>query len=254
MSDQKVLHEINRLLDTLDAWRRRAPAAGGHPGATAANVGAAGPPGTAPGSPAAAAHSPAPPADDLDSRRSALAALEEEVRACTKCPLHEGRTHAVPGMGVLDPLVMVIGEGPGADEDRQGLPFVGRAGQYLDKWLAALELSRDRDVYIANIVKCRPPGNRDPQTGEIEACTPYLARQIDIVRPRTILALGRFAGAWLSGRGDSLGRLRGRTFDFRGVPVVVTYHPSGVLRNPEYRRPVWEDLRRLREIYAAAGR
>jgi DNA polymerase len=153
-------------------------------------------------------------------------------------------------MGVLDPLVMVIGEGPGAEEDRQGLPFVGRAGQYLDKWLAAIGLSRDRDVYITNIVKCRPPGNRDPQTNEIEACTPYLRRQIDIVRPNTILAVGRFAASWLTGRSDSLAKLRGRTFDFAGVPVVVTYHPSGVLRNPEYRRPVWDDLRRLREIYS----
>jgi DNA polymerase len=152
-------------------------------------------------------------------------------------------------MGVLDPLVMVIGEGPGGDEDRQGLPFVGRAGQYLDKWLEALGLSRDRDVYIANIVKCRPPGNRDPQTREIEACTPYLRRQIDIIRPKTILALGRFAAAWLTGSVQSLGKMRGRTFDFKGVPVVVTYHPSGVLRNPEYRRPVWEDLKRLRGIY-----
>lgn len=248
MSDQKVLHEINRLLDTLDAWRRRAPAADAN-SAAARDAGTASTSATAPGSPA-----PAPPVDDLDSRRAALAELEEEVRACTKCPLHEGRANAVPGMGVLDPLVMVIGEGPGADEDRQGLPFVGRAGQYLDKWLAALELSRDRDVYIANIVKCRPPGNRDPQTGEIEACTPYLARQIDIIRPQTILALGRFAASWLTGLTDSLGRMRGRTFDFRGVPVIVTYHPSGVLRNPEYRRPVWEDLRRLREMYAAAGR
>jgi DNA polymerase len=160
-----------------------------------------------------------------------------------------GRTNGVPGMGVLDPLVMVIGEGPGAQEDRQGLPFVGPAGQYLDKWLAAIGLSRDRDVYIANIVKCRPPGNRDPQTAEIEACTPYLRRQIDILRPRTILALGRFAASWLTGRSDGLGKMRGGTFDFKGVPVVVTYHPSGVLRNPEYRRPVWEDLKRLREIY-----
>ena len=102
-------------------------------------------------------------------------------------------------------------------------------------------------------MKCRPPGNRDPQTVEIDSCTPYLRRQIDIIRPKSILALGRFAGSWLSGQADSLGKMRGRTFDFKGVPVVVTYHPSGVLRNPEYRRPVWDDLRRLREIYAGAA-
>ncbi|MFP4206687.1 MAG: uracil-DNA glycosylase family protein, partial [Spirochaetaceae bacterium] len=188
-------------------------------------------------------------ADDSEARQAALAELEAEVRSCSLCPLHEGRTNAVPGMGVLDPLVMAIGEGPGAEEDRQGLPFVGRAGQYFDKWLAALGLSRHREVYIANIVKCRPPGNRDPQTREIDACTPYLRRQIEIIRPKTILALGRFAASWLSGAGESIGRLRGRTFRFHGVPVIVTYHPSGVLRNPDYRRPVWDDLKRLRSIY-----
>lgn len=238
MSDQRILHEINRLLDTVEAWKRRPPGGAATPGA---------------GATPAAANIPAPSAEDIEARRRALAELEEQVRACTLCPLHEGRTNGVPGMGVLDPLVMIIGEGPGAEEDRKGLPFVGRAGQYLDKWLQAIGLSRERDVYIANIVKCRPPGNRDPQTAEIETCTPYLRRQIDIIRPRSILALGRFAGSWLSGQADSLGKMRGRTFDFRGVPVVVTYHPSGVLRNPEYRRPVWEDLKRLRELYAGAA-
>jgi DNA polymerase len=249
MSDQRILHEINRLLDAVEAWTRRPPAAAGNPGAGAGRTrGDVATPGVA--ATPAAADIPAPPAEDIEARRRALAALEEQVRACTLCPLHEGRTNGVPGMGVLDPLVMIIGEGPGAEEDRKGLPFVGRAGQYLDKWLQAIGLSRDRDVYITNIVKCRPPGNRDPQTAEIDSCTPYLRRQIDIIRPRSILAVGRFAGTWLSGQTDSLGRMRGRTFDFRGVPVVVTYHPSGVLRNPEYRRPVWEDLKRLRELYA----
>jgi DNA polymerase len=256
MSDQRILHEINRLLDTVEAWKRRPPGAG-TPGAAAArtrgdaaNPGAAATPAVA--ATPAAAEIPAPPAEDIEARRRALAELEEQVRACTLCPLHEGRTNGVPGMGVLDPLVMIIGEGPGAEEDRKGLPFVGRAGQYLDKWLQAIGLSRERDVYITNIVKCRPPGNRDPQTTEIDSCTPYLRRQIDIIRPKSILAVGRFAGSWLSGQTDSLARMRGRTFDFRGVPVVVTYHPSGVLRNPEYRRPVWDDLRRLRELYAGA--
>lgn len=247
MSDQRVLHELSRLLDTIDAWRRRGAESSGP---------AAAPPGRGE-SPATGPETSSAAADHLHARRAARAELEEQVRACRLCPLHEGRTTGVPGMGVLDPLVMVIGEGPGAEEDRQGLPFVGRAGQYLDKWLAAIGLSRDRDVYITNIVKCRPPGNRDPQTEEIEACTPYLRRQIDIVRPKTILAVGRFAASWLTGHSDSLGKLRGRTFDYRGVPVVVTYHPSGVLRNPEYRRPVWDDLRRLREIYsenAGAGK
>jgi DNA polymerase len=262
MSDQRVLREINRLLDTIDAWRHRGDTATAGPGP--APQGGAGSPAPAPASPGAAtpgpateahpaADIPAPPAEDIDARRAALSELEEQVRGCTLCPLHEGRTNGVPGIGVLDPLVMVIGEGPGAEEDRRGLPFVGRAGQYLDKWLAAIGLSRDRDVYITNIVKCRPPGNRDPQPNEIAACTPYLRRQIDIIRPKTILAVGRFAASWLTGQSESLGKLRGRTFDFTGVPVVVTYHPSGVLRNPEYRRPVWDDLRRLREIYSERG-
>ena len=268
MSDQELLREFNKLLDATERWARgrggsagrraaREAAAGeaadGEAAAGEAAAGEAAAGEAAAGEAAAGEAAAAPPAEDLEARRAALAEIEEQVRACVRCPLHEGRTNAVPGMGVLDPLVMVIGEGPGGDEDRQGLPFVGKAGQYLDKWLAALDLSRERDVYITNIVKCRPPGNRDPQTREIEACSPYLRRQIDIIRPKTILALGRFAGSWLTGSTQSLGKMRGRTFDFKGVPVVVTYHPSGVLRNPDYRRPVWEDLKRLREIYSSLG-
>ena len=178
-------------------------------------------------------------------------ALKEAVAGCRACRLCERRTNTVFGVGNEQAELMFVGEGPGQDEDRKGEPFVGRAGQLFNRMLAAVDLTREQ-VYIANIVKCRPPGNRDPQTAEIDTCTPYLRRQIDIIRPKSILALGRFAGSWLSGQSDSLARMRGRTFDFRGVPVVVTYHPSGVLRNPEYRRPVWDDLRRLRELYAGA--
>ncbi|TVQ27971.1 MAG: uracil-DNA glycosylase [Spirochaetaceae bacterium] len=171
--------------------------------------------------------------------------LEERVRVCTRCALHEGRFNAVPGVGVLDPLVMVIGEGPGADEDRRGLPFVGRAGQFLDKWLEAIGLSRSSNAYITNIVKCRPPENRDPRPAESDACMPYLREQIELVRPQAILTVGRIASGILIGTGAGIGSLRGRTYYYNGIPLVPTYHPSGVLRNPELKRPVWEDLKRL---------
>ncbi len=183
-----------------------------------------------------------------EERRAALSELEAEVRACAACPLHTGRTHAVPGVGVLDPLVMVIGEGPGAEEDARGEPFVGAAGRYLDKWLEAIGLSRAENVYITNIVKCRPPNNRDPLPNESDACAPFLARQVDLVRPRTILTVGRIATSLLLHRDEGIGKLRGRPWEHQGIPVVPTYHPSGVLRNDAWRRPVWEDLKRLRAI------
>lgn len=193
------------------------------------------------------------PAMSLEERRNALRELEEEIRGCLRCPLSEGRSNAVPGEGVVDPLVMVIGEGPGAQEDARGQPFVGRAGQYLDKWLAAIGLSRDRNVYITNIVKCRPPGNRDPQPAESAACNPYLERQIDLVRPKAILAVGRISSSILTDRSDGIGRLRGRTYTYRGIPLIPTYHPSGVLRNDQWRRPVWEDLKRLKALLDEDG-
>ena len=178
-----------------------------------------------------------------------LEAVHQEVLVCNQCLLAETRTHAVPGEGVAHrPLVMVIGEAPGAEEDAQGRPFVGPAGQYLDKWLSAIELSREKNVYITNIVKCRPPNNRDPRPDEIFACRPYLRRQIALIQPKAILTLGRFASAEICGRQEGIGKLRGSVYSFEGVPVVPTYHPSGVLRNPAWRRPVWDDLRKLREL------
>ena len=192
---------------------------------------------------AAATEIPADPATRL--RR--LAELAAEVAACTTCGLCRGRTRAVPGEGAIDPLVMVVGEGPGADEDASGRPFVGRAGQYLDKWLEAVQLSRSSNAYIANIVKCRPPGNRDPLPDEMAACRPYLDRQIDLVRPRVILTVGRISSANLTGLEVGINKLRGSTYRYRGIPLIPTYHPSGVLRNPDYRAPVWEDLRRLKK-------
>lgn len=186
--------------------------------------------------------------DELAVRRRRLAMLEERVHSCTRCPLHEGRMKAVPGQGVFDPLVMVIGEGPGADEDRRGLPFVGRAGQFLDKWLEAIDLDRSTNAYIGNIVKCRPPNNRDPRPNESEACLPYLREQIELIRPQAVLTVGRVASGILIGTKAGIGSLRGRTFYYNGIPLIPTYHPSGVLRNPELKRPVWEDLKRLRAL------
>jgi DNA polymerase len=168
---------------------------------------------------------------------------------CTKCRLHETRRTPVPGAGTANPKVLIIGEAPGAQEDAAGIPFVGRAGKYLDKWLAAIQLSRTEDVFIGNIIKCRPPQNRDPFPDEQAACLPYLRRQIALLKPFSILCLGRIAAQIITGRETSLGRMRGTLHAFEGIPVVVTYHPSAVLRNPgQFRRPVWEDLQRLKKL------
>lgn len=202
----------------------------------------------------AAASSPGLSAVHREERLALLEALAAEVGSCRKCGLASGRNKAVPGTGVIGPLVMVIGEGPGADEDRSGLPFVGAAGQFLDKWLQAVGLSRRENAYIANIVKCRPPGNRDPEPGEMEACFPYLERQIALVRPKAILAVGRIAAKTLLGSTQGIGALRGKRFDFRGIPLVATYHPSAVLRDMNLKRPVWEDLKLLKDVFEAADR
>jgi uracil-DNA glycosylase len=177
-----------------------------------------------------------------------LERVGEEVRSCQKCRLSENRRNAVPGEGVADPKLMIIGEAPGAQEDSSGRPFVGRAGQYLDKWLDAINLDRSRDVFIGNIIKCRPPDNRDPLPDETAACMPYLNRQLDIIKPRAILTLGRISTHILTGTSEGIGKLHGRVFHFRGVPLIPTYHPSAVLRNPVYRKPVWEDLQKLQRI------
>ncbi len=182
----------------------------------------------------------------FEERQRRLTRLAEEIRTCTLCPLSSTRTNAVPGEGVLDPLVMIVGEGPGAQEDRDGRPFVGRAGQYLDKWLESIGLDRRTNVYIANIVKCRPPQNRDPEQSESDACRPYLDRQIDLVRPKMIVTVGRISMGLLSGSHGRITQIHGTFFSYRGIPLVPTFHPSAVLRRSEYRRPVWEDLKRVR--------
>ena len=175
-----------------------------------------------------------------------LEKIASQVAGCNKCRLCEKRNKVVPGMGVLNPDVLVVGEGPGGDEDMQGLPFVGKAGQYLDKWLEAIGLSRHTNCFIGNVVKCRPPMNRDPQPDEIAACLPYLERQIALIKPKFILTVGRISSAVLSGQEAGIGRLRGRTYSFRGIPLIPTYHPSAVLRDPTLRKPVWDDLKRLK--------
>lgn len=173
---------------------------------------------------------------------AAWAALEGEVRACTRCALHLTRTQAVFGTGNRLADLMVIGEAPGAEEDRQGLPFVGRAGQLLNEMLAAIGLARDA-VYIANVLKSRPPGNRDPSAEEAAACEPYLRRQLALVQPRVILAVGRIAAQHLLRSEQRVGALRGRVHDYTGTPLVVTYHPAYLLRTPAEKRKAWDDLR-----------
>jgi len=178
-------------------------------------------------------------------------ALRSEVLRCTRCALHAGRTQGVFGVGNPRAEWMVIGEAPGAEEDRRGEPFVGRAGQLLDAMLRAIGLSRAENVYIANILKSRPPNNRDPRPEEVAACLPYLRRQIEMVRPRLLLAVGRIAAQNLLGTEESLSRLRGRVHRFGelNTPLVVTYHPAYLLRSPADKRKAWEDLKFARSVF-----
>jgi DNA polymerase len=191
-----------------------------------------------------------PPAFELGDPFSELTTLDQvagAVAACTRCPLHRTRTNAVPGEGNPKARLMLIGEGPGETEDRLGRPFVGRAGELLDKLLGAINLPR-ADVYIANIVKSRPPQNRKPLPDEVAACIPFLYRQIAIVRPRVILALGGTAAESLLGVRKSLTELRGKVHRFDGIPLVVTYHPAALLRNPNWKKPTWDDVRIARQL------
>jgi uracil-DNA glycosylase len=176
-----------------------------------------------------------------------LDAVREVSLGCPRCRLAETRTKVVFGEGSPDADVMVVGEAPGADEDRSGRPFVGRAGKLLDLLLMTAGLEREK-VYICNVLKCRPPGNRNPLPDEVEACSPYLLRQVELVKPRAIVAFGTFAAQTLLGTDVSIGRLRGKTHQYQGVPLVPTYHPAALLRNPGWVRAVWEDLQRVRAV------
>ncbi len=171
--------------------------------------------------------------------------LYYEVRECVECPLSRSRTKLVFGAGNVDSRLMVIGEAPGADEDRQGLPFVGRAGALLTDMLKAIGLDRENDTFITNVLKCRPPDNRTPESAERLHCLPILKRQIAIVRPASILLLGRTAAEALLERTEGIGVLRRQEHLFEGIPCFVTYHPAALLRNQSHKRPAWEDLKRL---------
>jgi len=191
----------------------------------------------------------APPAPVPAADAAAWEALRTQVLQCTKCPLHLTRTQGVFGVGPRRADWLVIGEAPGAEEDRRGEPFVGAAGQLLDAMLRAIGLDRATNVYIANMLKSRPPGNRDPKPEEIAACLPYLQRQIELLRPKIMLAVGRIAAQSLLGTQAPLGRLRGEVHRFGDTPLVVTYHPAYLLRTPAEKRKAWEDLKFARTVY-----
>ena len=206
---------------------------------------------------------PAPPARALPSMGAAaetarrlvpvgsLEALRDQVMDCHDCGLCDGRSTVVFGEGNPRARVVVVGEAPGAEEDRTGRPFVGRAGKLLDLLLASAGFPRE-SVYICNVLKCRPPGNRDPLPDEVAACSPHLRRQVELIGPRAIVAFGTFAAQTLLESSVPIGRLRGGVHEYQGVPLVPTYHPAALLRNPGWLRPVWEDLQRLRSLVDAA--
>jgi uracil-DNA glycosylase family 4 len=176
-----------------------------------------------------------------------LDAIAGVVASCTRCPLYATATNPVPGEGNPDADLMIVGEAPGATEDETGRPFIGAAGQLLTKILGAVDLKRE-DVFICNVLKHRPPGNRNPMPDEVTACSPYLLRQIELIRPKAILALGTFAAQTLLQTKLAIGKLRSQVHRYYGVPLIVTYHPAALLRNPSWKRPTWEDVQLVRRI------
>jgi uracil-DNA glycosylase len=213
-----------------------APAPAG-PGVEAASVAEA--------APVMAARRERPPVDSplpvIQDKPAALKVIREEIGDCERCRLHKGRTKLVFGVGNVNADIMFVGEGPGADEDAKGEPFVGRAGQLLNNMITAMGLKRE-DVYIANVVKCRPPGNRTPEKDECDTCSPFLLRQIDVIKPKVIVALGAVAAKNLLAMNDSMANLRGRWYDFRNSKLLVTYHPAYLLRDPRQKKEAWKDL------------
>jgi uracil-DNA glycosylase len=185
-----------------------------------------------------------------------LRSLDEiaaKVKKCTRCPLYETATNAVPGEGDPHAKLVCVGEAPGAKEDETGRPFVGQAGQLLTKILAAIDLTREQ-VFICNVLKHRPPGNRNPRPEEVEACSPYLIRQLELIKPKVIVAFGTFAAQTLLQTKTPIGQLRGLVHRYHGIPLVVTYHPAALLRNPAWKRPTWEDVKLARRILDSASR
>ncbi|MCU1384631.1 MAG: uracil-DNA glycosylase, family 4 [Acidobacteria bacterium] len=188
------------------------------------------------------------PVTFLKNAGEALVAIREDIGDCTRCKLHTlGRTQVVFGVGNADADLMFVGEAPGADEDAQGIPFIGRAGQLLTKIIEAIDLTRD-EVYIANIIKCRPPQNRNPENDEVESCEPFLFRQIEVIRPKVIVALGKYAAQTLLKSDTPISRLRGQVLDYRGAKLVPTFHPAYLLRNPSSKREVWEDMKLVKRL------
>ena len=244
--------DILRELGLAPVWRLRRPA---HPMRETPDAGSSG--GVAPVTVERLVDS-----EDVDARRARIGMLDfdamvADIAVCTACALCKTRRNTVPGVGRTDAQWMFIGEAPGADEDAQGEPFVGAAGQLLDNMLMALELDRSGNVYIANVLKCRPPNNRAPEPLEAQACGPYLDRQIELIAPRLIVALGKSAACRLLDVDASVASLRNRVHRYRGTPLIVTYHPAYLLRTPADKAKAWEDLlfarRTLRTVVAAAG-
>lgn len=245
-----------------------APAAVVEPVATVTAVAAAAAtrsaPAMAPPPEARAPRPPPPPVPEASPTIASTTAVEvprdwsglrEMVRDCPRCKLCATRTQTVFGVGVEDAPLMVVGEGPGADEDLKGEPFVGRAGQLLDQMLQAIGRSRSSNTYIANVVKCRPPGNRDPEPDEVEACRPYLDRQIELIRPKLIVGLGRTAAQRLLQTDEPLSRLRGPLHEYgpTKTPVFITYHPAYLLRSPREKAKSWQDLKRIHQLLTASA-
>jgi len=190
------------------------------------------------------AFSPPPPSPSILT----LKEVREELGDCRRCKLHSTRTNIVFGAGNPRALLVFVGEGPGRDEDLQGKPFVGLAGQLLTKIIQSIQLTRE-EVYIANIIKCRPPGNRNPEPDEIRACEPFLIKQLQAIRPKLICALGTFAAQTLLKTEERISLLRGRFHPYQGIPVMPTYHPAYLLRNPQFKRDVWEDMKKIKKEY-----
>jgi DNA polymerase len=186
--------------------------------------------------------------EPLGGSSAALRRVEKASAGCTKCKLSKGRNTIVFGSGDAETRLMIIGEGPGEEEDRQGKPFVGRAGQLLTDIIEkGLKIPR-ADVFIANVLKCRPPQNRNPEPDEILACQPFLERQIDVIQPRVIVGLGKFAGQWLLKTAEPISRIRGRVGEYKGIKVIPTYHPAFLLRNPAAKKEVWEDMKLVQAL------
>jgi uracil-DNA glycosylase len=237
--------EMLREMGLTPVWRLRVAAS--RPETAVPGAGHVGEADGAPPMPSTTPSAPAPAPALADERRATIMkmdwqALKARVAGCVDCKLHEQRNRTVFGVGDPNAEWLFVGEGPGADEDQQGEPFVGQAGRLLDNMLAAIKLKRGENVYIANVVKCRPPGNRNPASDESGQCEPYLERQIELIRPRLIVALGKTAAVNLIGRDASIASLRGKVHDYMGIPLIVTYHPAYLLRTLPDKAKAWADL------------